>query len=486
MLPRRARRVAARPRTCSACCSLVFWSLILVVVVKYLGFVCAPTTRARAASSRCWRSSQRRARRAQRARLRSRSWSRSFGAALLYGDGMITPAISVLSAVEGLDVASPALRPVVVPIALRDPGRAVPRPAPRHRADRRRSSAGDRWCWFVAIARRGLPWIVREPQHPRAPSNPMHAVHASSPRHGWHGFLVLGSVVLCVTGGEALYADMGHFGTRADPLAWYAVRLPGAAAQLLRPGRATCCDARRGASRTRSSAWCRLGVAVPMVVLATLATVIASQALISGAFSLTRQAMQLGYLPRVHDRPHLGRPEGQIYIPEVNWLLMVACVALVLAFRASSGPRRRVRHRRDRHDGDHLDPVLSCRAPALGLVAGRAGALLARLPRRRPRVPRRERAEDPARRLVPAAGRRRAVHGDDDLEARADAAGATLARRDAAGRPRSSPTSREKPAAACRARRCSCRRHPDGIPPCCCTTSSTTRCCTSRSCCSRS
>ena len=142
--------------------------------------------------------------------------------------------------------------------------------------------------------------------------------------------------MLCVTGGEALYADMGHFGRRPIRVAWYAVGLPVAAAQLLRAGRGRCSRTATAGRRTRSTRWRPAGLLYPLVVLATAATVIASQALISGAFSLTQQAVQLGYLPRVTIVHTSGEAEGQIYVPEINYALMVACVALVLGFRSSA------------------------------------------------------------------------------------------------------------------------------------------------------
>ena len=179
--------------------------------------------------------------------------------------------------------------------------------------------------WFVSIAAAGLPWVVREPG--------VAAGAQSAPRasrflveHGFHGFLVLGSVVLCITGGEALYADMGHFGARPIRVAWYTVVFPalllnyfGQGALLL-----ASCDGRDGVaaprasspSSARSSRSCPSMLLYPMVLIATVATVVASQALISGAFSLTQQAVQLGFVPRVTDRPHLGDDRGTDLRPE--------------------------------------------------------------------------------------------------------------------------------------------------------------------------
>jgi KUP system potassium uptake protein len=186
-------------------------------------------------------------------------------------------------------------------------------------------------CWFVAIAAAGLPWIMRHPAILWA-VNPLYAVRFFI-THGRHGFLVLGSVVLCVTGGEALYADMGHFGPRAIRFAWSVCVFPALLINYFGQGALLLEDPTRVASPFYSMIPPTL--LLPMVVLATVATVVASQALISGAFSLTRQAVQLGYLPRVTIVHTSGKTEGQIYIPEVNTLLMIACLALVIGFRAS-------------------------------------------------------------------------------------------------------------------------------------------------------
>jgi KUP system potassium uptake protein len=254
-----------------------------------------------------------------------------FGSALLYGDGVITPAISVLSAVEGLEVATTAFSPFIVPLTClilivlfmvqkRGTGGigAVFGPV--------------MVAWFLFIAAAGVPWIIRHPGILRA-VNPYFAFRFFA-MHKGHGFLVLGSVVLCVTGGEALYADMGHFGTRAIRLAWYSCVFPALLLNYFGQG-ALLLERPEAAANPFyglvSGAWL-----YPMVVIATVATVVASQALISGAYSLTRQAVQLGYLPRVTIIHTSGVTEGQIYVPEVNWALMVACVALVLGFRESS------------------------------------------------------------------------------------------------------------------------------------------------------
>ena len=254
-----------------------------------------------------------------------------FGAALLYGDGVITPAISVLSAVEGLKVAAPSLGHVVVPVTCAILLGLF--------WVQKRGTAGIgavfgpiTMVWFASLAIFGLPPIVRHPGV-LAAVNPIHAVRFFA-AHGWAGMLVLGAVVLCITGGEALYADMGHFGRRAIRRAWYAVVFPALLINYF--GQGALVLERPAAAANPFYALVPSHLLLPMVGLATLATVIASQALISGAFSLSNQAVQLGYLPRLTVIHTSGRSEGQIYIPEVNWLLMVACLALVVGFKRSS------------------------------------------------------------------------------------------------------------------------------------------------------
>ena len=254
-----------------------------------------------------------------------------FGTALLYGDGLITPAISVLSAVEGFQVASSAFEPVVIPLT------CVILVALFLVQRRGTGAIGKVFgpmmvVWFTVLGVLGLSQIVEEPGV-LAAVNPIHIVHffAASPLKA---FLALGSIFLVVTGGEALYADMGHFGRRPIAIAWYSLVLPGLllnyfgqAALLIRDPSAI------------ESPFYRMApdwAVTPLAVLATMASVIASQALISGAFSLTVQAVQLDYLPRVAIRHTSGDHQGQVYVPLVNWALMVGCVGLVIAFRTSS------------------------------------------------------------------------------------------------------------------------------------------------------
>ena len=254
-----------------------------------------------------------------------------FGAALLYGDGIITPAISVLGAVEGLSIATPALEHLVVPIAFLIILALF--------FFQRRGTAGVgavfgpvTAVWFLCLAALGVSGIMRQPSVLRA-VNPWYAVDFFL-REGMAGFTILAAVMLVVTGGEALYADMGHFGKRPIRFAWFAVVLPALVLNYF--GQGALLLATPAAARNPFYSLVPTWGLYPMVAIATAAAVVASQALISGAFSLTRQAVQLGYCPRVNI-VHTSKSEiGQIYSPAVNNLLMVACLGLVVTFRSSS------------------------------------------------------------------------------------------------------------------------------------------------------
>ena len=254
-----------------------------------------------------------------------------FGTALFYGDGVITPAISVLSAVEGLEVISPAFRQYVVPITLVVLFALF--------AVQKRGTGGlGRFfgpitvVWFLTIAGLGVNQIVDHPEILAALS-PHHALRFMWTQPGTT-FIILGAVVLCVTGAEALYADLGHFGKKPIRLAWFLVVMPcltlnyfGQGALLLsRP------EAVKNPFFNMAPDWALL----PLVLLATMATVIASQALITGAFSVTKQAMQLGYLPRLQVQHTSEHDTGQIYMPFVNWALFAAIVLAVVMFKSSS------------------------------------------------------------------------------------------------------------------------------------------------------
>ena len=307
--------------------SLFFWSLTLVVSVKYLAFIMRADNKGEGGIF------------ALLALVPQRSGSRArnavvmaalFGAALLYGDGVITPAISVLSAVEGLGVATDAFDRLVVPITVVILlGLFL---VQRRGTDSIGKAFGPvMLVWFVVLAALGLVGIARHPAV-LVSVNPLWAVRLFQ-ADPTRAFLVLGAVVLCITGGEALYADMGHFGRRPIRIGWYALVFPSLLLNYLGQGAYML---EHGWVEKPFWAIVPQPLLYPMVVLATAATVIASQALISGAFSLTRQAVQLGYFPRVTIVHTSAVNEGQIYIPEVNQALMVACLGLVLVFKEST------------------------------------------------------------------------------------------------------------------------------------------------------
>jgi KUP system potassium uptake protein len=310
--------------------SCVLWALILVVCVKYLVFVLRADNKGEGgilALAALVTPDAGKLRKLAIPLLLA-----LFGAGLLFGDGIITPAISVLGAMEGLSEQSPALSHLIVPITI---GILVGLFAvQRHGTGRIGGVFG--WVmliWFVAIGIAGANAVVDHPSV-LAAINPVYAgsflIH-----HGWHGFLILGLVFLAVTGGEALYADMGHFGRLPIRLAWFAIAMPGLVLNYFGQGAVFL----EHAPGTVTNPFYELvdgPMLIPMLVLATMAAVIASQALISGVFSLTRQAMQLGFWPRVSVTHTSATTEGQIYIPEMNYLLMVGSVALVLQFRTSS------------------------------------------------------------------------------------------------------------------------------------------------------
>ncbi|HEV7477103.1 MAG TPA: potassium transporter Kup [Burkholderiales bacterium] len=254
-----------------------------------------------------------------------------FGASLFYGDAVLTPAISVLSAVEGLEVGTQAFKPYVVPIAvvvllalfaLQASGTAAVG----------RLFGPVTMLWFVAIGAAGIHGIVQHPGILDA-LNPMHAL-AFVTGHGLASFIVLGAVVLAVTGAEALYADMGHFGKGPVRIAWFSLVGPALVLNYFGQGAVLIADpeAVRNPFYLLLPEW----ALYPMVALATAATVIASQAVISGAYSLTKQAVQLGFLPRMTIVQTSARQIGQIYLPGINWLLCVAVVAAVIGFGSSS------------------------------------------------------------------------------------------------------------------------------------------------------
>ncbi len=311
--------------------SLIFWSLTMVVTVKYLTFVMRADNHGEGGIFALLAIVPEPLRLRGNRHISAIALVVVIGAALLYGDGGITPAISVLSAVEGLTVARPSLAPLVAPftcailIAL-------------FLVQRRGTGVVGAFfgpimvVWFCTIAALGGYHVARYPEILGALS-PHHAARYFV-AHGMPGFLVLGSVVLAVTGGEALYADMGHFGARPIRVAWLALVMPALVLCYFGQGALVLRDA--AARRNPFFAMVPAGSAtLALVGLSSIATVIASQALISGAFSLTRQAMLLGYFPRVTVTHTDASTEGQIYIPQINWLLATGCLLLVIGFQKS-------------------------------------------------------------------------------------------------------------------------------------------------------
>ncbi len=311
--------------------SLVVWSLTIVVSIKYITFIMKADNRGEGGIFALLALVPG----ADKLSKRIRGFmvlAALAGAALLYGDGFITPAISVLSAIEGLEVATNAAKHLVVPLT------CVVLFAlfllQRHGTAGIGKIFGPiMLVWFIALAALGVQHIVLNPGVLLA-LNPMYAYRFFAANH-IHGLVVLGSVVLVITGGEALYADMGHFGKRPIRLSWFALVFP--ALLLNYFGQGALLLSTPGAAPNPFYALVPRQFLYPMVGLATMATVIASQAMISGAFSLTRQAVQLGFFPRITIVHTSETTMGQIYIPEINWIMMVVCIALVLVFRSSSG-----------------------------------------------------------------------------------------------------------------------------------------------------
>lgn len=310
--------------------SVILWGLMLVVTLKYVFLILRADNRGEGGIMALTAL----ATHAVAERGRQRTWlllTGVFGAALFYGDSVITPAISVLSAVEGLEVATPLLKPYVLPISV-----AVL--IALFAMQRFGTSVVGRLfgpiivIWFAVLAASGMAQIVQQPQILNA-LNPLNALTFLRAQ-GWHMFVAVGAIVLAFTGAEALYADMGHFGKRPIQLAWTGLVLPALAINYMGQGALLLRDPTAIENpfyRMFPQAWL-----IPAVVLATLATVIASQAVISGAYSMTRQAVQLGLLPRLQVLYTSARESGQIYMPEVNWVLLIAVLLAVLGFGSSS------------------------------------------------------------------------------------------------------------------------------------------------------
>jgi KUP system potassium uptake protein len=306
--------------------SLIFWALIITVSVKYCLFVMSADNHGEGGIL------------ALMSLVAGRGYGRApalvmmglFGAALIYGDGIITPAISVLSALEGVNVASDALKPYVMPLSVVI---LLVLFAVQSRGTARIGAIFGpvMLLWFIVIGVLGVVGIVHHPA----------VIAAIDPRHGvsflvkggWHGFAILGGVFLAITGGEALYADMGHVGRNPIRMTWYGIVLP--ALLLNYAGQIALLIAEPGG---QGSPFFRLAPSwaiYPLVVLATAATIIASQAIITGSFSMTRQAMQLGWFPGLNIRQTSDTEYGQIYVPFINWLMMLMTVLLTVTFGSS-------------------------------------------------------------------------------------------------------------------------------------------------------
>jgi KUP system potassium uptake protein len=310
--------------------SLVFWALVIVVTFKYIVFMMRADNRGEGGIMALLAVVLRGTSRGTRQRWFLMSLG-LFGAALFYGDGIITPAISVLSAVEGLEVATPALQPMVIPLTIVI---LVALFLFQHKGT---ASVGALFgpitaAWFATLALLGLVNIAQEPSVLAALS-PVHAVQFFA-QNSVAGFFALGAVVLAITGTEALYADMGHFGKTPIRITWIAFVMPALVLNYFGQGALILRDpaALQHPFYRMAPEW----ALIPLVCLATMATVIASQAVISGTYSLTRQAIQLGYCPRL-EVFHTSESEiGQVYMPWINWALLAAVIALVLGFGSSS------------------------------------------------------------------------------------------------------------------------------------------------------
>lgn len=310
--------------------SLIFWALILVISIKYLSFILRANNQGEGgimALTALILPHQER----DRGNRKLLVILGLFGAALLYGDGMITPAISVLSAIEGLHIATPAVSHFIIPLTVvvlvllfmvqsRGTGKVGAVFGPLT------------FIWFLVLAVLGARQIIMHPAVLLAAS-PHYALNFLL-SNGWAAFLTLGSVFLVVTGGEALYADMGHFGVKPIRLVWFSLVLPALLINYF--GQGALLLASPAALENPFYFLAPQWALIPLVVLATAATIIASQAVISGSFSITRQAVQLGFCPRLTVAQTSAKERGQIYVPAINWLLMISCIGLVIGFQTSS------------------------------------------------------------------------------------------------------------------------------------------------------
>ena len=325
-----ATGVALNAHNLTGAVSVIFWALMLVVTLKYVLLILRADNRGEGGGLALTALAAQAV--SERPALRAALLLLGvFGATLFYGDSVITPAISVLGAMEGLELLTPALKPYVMPLS-------VAILVVLFAVQRRGTGFVGRYfgpvivLWFVTLAAVGLLHIVRQPAI-LAALNPLQALHFLAER-GWHLFAAVGAIVLALTGAEALYADMGHFGRRPIQRAWMGLVLPSLAINYMGQGALLMADPAAIENpfyRLFPQSWL-----LPVLVLATLAAIIASQAVISGAYSMTQQAIQLGFLPRMAVRYTSAREAGQIYLPAVNWALLAGVVVAVVGFGSSS------------------------------------------------------------------------------------------------------------------------------------------------------
>ena len=308
--------------------SIVIWALILIIAVKYVLFVLRADNDGEGGVFSLLALLKQHQKKAALILVTILT----FSAGLLFGDGIITPAISVLSAVEGLKIATPSLDPYIIYITIgiitglfmvQKKGTAVIG----------KVFGPISLLWFVTIAALGIHQIIGAPEIIQA-FNPLHAVHFIAETKPYLLLFILGSVMLVVTGGEALYADMGHFGRSPIRLSWFTVVMPCLILSYLGQG-AFLLSGKMVANENLFFSLVPKPILLPVILLATCSTIIASQALISGAFSLASQGIALGYMPRLHIKHTHKHHEGQIYLPFVNWALYIGCIALVLTFKTS-------------------------------------------------------------------------------------------------------------------------------------------------------
>ena len=450
--------------------SLILWALIVVVTLKYVLILLRADNRGEGGTLALMALAQRALGKGAGAVVLCGIIS----AALFYGDAMITPALSVLSAIEGLKIATPAFDPYVVPLtvvilvalfAVQSTGTA------KVAAFFGPVTA----LWFVAIAIPGIIAIAGDPEVLLA-FNPSYGVRFLA-AHGVIGLITLGAVFLAVTGAEALYADFGHFGRKPIQTAWVGLVLPSLAVNYLGQGALVLANpkALENPFFLLYPDWALL----PMVALATVATVIASQAVITGAYSISQQAIQLGLLPRLEIRHTSEEHYGQIYMPRVNFFLLVGVLLAGRHVPFVECARIRLWHRRDRHHGRHRDDGFRGGVEGVALVAACGGGADDTFHLHRSDLPRGQSPQGVRGRLG-AAGVRRTGNARDvhmaprqPAAVREDAAAGDPARRTRAY------ARDESRRSACRARRCFSPARRTAHRPRSCTASSTTRCCTS-------